>query len=124
MRAWIVVLLAWLGLAGTAFADKRVALIVGNGAYEHADVLANPVNDARNMRKALSKLGFADEDIVYGEDLKKRDLERAIGKFAHVAGDADVAMYTIPAMGRLSPTFPTSCRPTRGSRRWRKCRMN
>lgn len=46
-------------------ADKRVALIVGNGAYEHADPLANPVNDARNVRKALSKLGFGDEDTGF-----------------------------------------------------------
>jgi hypothetical protein len=37
-------------------AEKRVALVVGNAAYRHADKLANPVNDARGMRDALKKL--------------------------------------------------------------------
>jgi hypothetical protein len=31
-------------------AEKRVALVIGNGAYERADRLANPVTDARRMR--------------------------------------------------------------------------
>ena len=76
----------------TALADRRVALIIGNGAYEHADKLANPVTDSRNLREALKKIGFGDADIVYGENLNKRDLERAIGRFAVLARDADVAL--------------------------------
>ena len=76
----------------SAAADRRVALIIGNGDYEHADKLANPVTDARNLRDTLKKIGFDEPNIVYGENLTKRDLERAIGKFAGLARDADVAL--------------------------------
>ena len=40
-----------------ARAAKRVALVVGNGAYT-ASPLKNPVNDARDVASALGRLGF------------------------------------------------------------------
>jgi uncharacterized caspase-like protein len=93
MRRMILALAtAWLLCPGPAWADRRVALVIGNGAYQHADRLANPVTDARNLRDALKKIGFAEADIVYGEDLDKRDLERALGRFASIARGADVAL--------------------------------
>jgi uncharacterized caspase-like protein len=70
------------------YAEKRVALVVGNGDYQHADKLANPVTDARRLRDALAKLKF---EIVYGEDLGKQALEQTIRRFADAAQDADVA---------------------------------
>lgn len=79
-----------------AFADKRVALVVGNNRYEHMPTLDNPVTDARKMREALKKLGF---DIVYGEDLDKRALERSIASFAHAATSADVALVFFAGHG-------------------------
>ena len=85
-------LLVFAAAALPALADKRVALIIGNSAYEHADKLANPVTDARNLRDTLKKIGFADENIIFGQDLTKRDMERAIGRFAILARDADVAL--------------------------------
>src|SRR4051794_5974852 len=69
--------------------DKRVALVVGNASYGQKSEsgilvpnLANPLNDAHAIRDALAKLGFR---IVYGEDLTKKDLERAIVTFASLA---------------------------------------
>lgn len=88
----LAAVLVFVALAAPALAEKRVALVLGEGAYEHADRLANPVTDARNMRAMLKQIGFADADIVYGEDLNKRELERAIGRFAALARDADVAI--------------------------------
>jgi uncharacterized caspase-like protein len=42
-----------------AHADKRVALVIGNSAYEgEVDALKNPVNDAVEIRKTLKELGF------------------------------------------------------------------
>lgn len=72
-----------------AIADRRVALVIGNGTYLNIDKLANPLTDSRAVHSALGKLGF---EIVYGENLAKRELERAIGKFAISAKDADVAL--------------------------------
>ncbi len=39
-------------------ASKRVALVIGNSAYENAPALVNPANDAADMCAALGRLGF------------------------------------------------------------------
>ena len=53
-------------LAGTAPAlAKRVALVLGNGAYEHTVQLPNPANDAEQMAAKLKALGF---EVVAGQD--------------------------------------------------------
>src|SRR5215831_5292357 len=36
-------------LSQPAFADKRVALVIGNSAYQNAPLLANPTNDSAMM---------------------------------------------------------------------------
>jgi uncharacterized caspase-like protein len=93
MSVMAMLLLAALGAASdfvdVAYADRRVALVVGNGAYRHADRLANPVNDARGMRDALKRLGF---EVTFGEDLDQRALRRVIGQFANGVDGADVAI--------------------------------
>jgi len=91
----IAMLLIALG-AAPVHAEKRVALVVGNGAYSHADRLANPVNDARGMRAALTRLGF---EVVFGEDLDQKALRRAIGQFAGIVKDADVAVVYFAGHG-------------------------
>ncbi|MBI3157124.1 MAG: caspase family protein [Burkholderiales bacterium] len=66
MRATLaVVLLVLLPLlAGCTAAPRgtstpaRVALVIGNAAYENARPLDNPVHDAQDMCKALGELGF------------------------------------------------------------------
>jgi formylglycine-generating enzyme required for sulfatase activity/uncharacterized caspase-like protein len=85
-----------MGAVTTAAAEKRVALVVGNAAYRHADKLANPVNDAQAMRDALKELRF---DVVYGEDLDLKGLQRAIGQFAGAVKGADVAMVYFAGHG-------------------------
>ena len=67
---------------------KGVALVIGQSKYEHIAPLANPANDAREMVKLLSDLGF-DARSVSDRDAAKlrRDLER----FVEDAEGADVA---------------------------------
>jgi uncharacterized caspase-like protein len=99
MRFHQIIAVAWLALlcaVASAHAEKRVALVIGNAAYRHADKLANPVNDAQGMREALKTLGF---DVVYGEDLDLKALGRAIGQFADRVADADVAMVYFAGHG-------------------------
>jgi hypothetical protein len=89
----------WLALLcalAPAYAEKRVALVVGNGAYRHADRLANPVNDARGMRDALTKLGF---DVTYGENLDQKALRRTVGDFARAVSGAAVAVVYFAGHG-------------------------
>jgi Caspase domain len=44
-----------------ALADKRVALVLGNAAYQNVTPLANPVNDAAVIAATLKTAGF---DVV------------------------------------------------------------
>jgi formylglycine-generating enzyme required for sulfatase activity len=87
----------------SARAEKRVALVVGNGAYAHADKLANPVNDARGIRDALASLKF---DILFGEDLDLKALRRMIGRFAGAVDDADVALVYFAGHGATFGDVP------------------
>jgi hypothetical protein len=73
-----------------AFADNRVALVVGNGAYSRAPHLLNPVHDAEDVAAALKRSGF---EIIIATDLDKAGMEDAIIKFARATRSADVAMF-------------------------------
>ncbi len=84
-------------------AERRVALVIGNGAYEHADQLTNPVIDARRLRDALTKLGF---EVVFAENVTKQALERSIGDFANAAQDADVALVYYAGHGATFGDVP------------------
>ena len=57
--------------------SRRVALVIGNGRYQHAAQLPNPPNDAADIALALRKLGF---DVVEGRDLGKREMEDKISR--------------------------------------------
>jgi len=77
-------------LVAPASAEKRVALVVGNSAYVHAAVLPNPVNDAGDMAKALTEVGF---DVILGLDLGKQALDGKVRDFARALDKADVALF-------------------------------
>lgn len=93
--AWLRLILlfffcaAGLNVAPAANALKGVALVIGNGAYEHLDKLANPENDAARIKAILDGLGF-EAQSTSDRDLKrlKRDLE----DFVDDAEGADVAV--------------------------------
>jgi hypothetical protein len=86
--AWAAILLA-CG-ADAALADKRVALVVGNSAYQNVPTLPNPARDARAMADMFRKVGF---DVVSAQyDIGNLDLKRAIRQFEDAAADADFAV--------------------------------
>ncbi len=58
--------------------DKRIALVIGNGAYTKAKELPNPANDASDMAKVLKEVGF---EVLSGTDLTKRQMEGLIRDF-------------------------------------------
>src|SRR5688572_27153235 len=59
-------------------ADRRTALIIGNGAYTKAPPLKNPPNDARDMAATLNALGF---DVTSGINTNQREMKRLIREF-------------------------------------------
>jgi uncharacterized caspase-like protein len=72
-----------------AWADKRVALVIGNSAYRHVPPLRNPGNDAADMRAKLAALGF---QLFGGADLDRAAMLRSLTDFGRAAETADVAL--------------------------------
>src|SRR5687767_4379301 len=57
---------------------RRVALVIGNGAYTNAPGLKNPPNDARDMAATLASLGF---EVSRGVNVNQREMKRLIREF-------------------------------------------
>lgn len=60
--------------------EKRLALVIGNGAYQHIGALNNPSNDAKLMGETLGSLGF--ETMVY-TDLSQNEMITKIREFGN-----------------------------------------
>lgn len=72
---------------------KRIALVIGNGAYVHVEHLANSGNDARLMAKTLQDVGFT---LVGGGpllDLDHAGMTKAVEDFGRALGGAEVALF-------------------------------
>src|SRR5262249_41462072 len=76
--------------AGPARADKRVALVIGNGGYKNAPRLSNPPRDAQDVGEALKRSGF---ETVVGIDLDRAGMDSATVRFSRLARDSDVAIF-------------------------------
>ncbi len=86
-----LIALLWLCVASQpAAADRRVALVIANGAYLHAPHLPNPPHDAEDVAAALKRTGF---ETIVGLDLDKNKMDDAAIKFARAARNADVAVF-------------------------------
>ena len=106
-----------LGAMGGAHAERRVALVIGNGKYQHAEELINPGNDARAIADMLTRVGF---DIVdFRQDVGVVEFKRAVREFLVQAANSDIAVvyysghgmefdgsnYLIPVDAKLASTF-------------------
>jgi uncharacterized caspase-like protein len=76
--------------AGPVHAEKRVALVIGNSAYQHTRALPNPRNDAEAIAKLLRDNGFA--EVALKADLDYRAMREAVRLFGDTARAADVAL--------------------------------
>ena len=68
---------------------KRMALVIGNGAYSHVKALPNPTNDARAVAKSLRDIGFA---VTEGLDLDRARMQKTTRDFLREAARAQVAL--------------------------------
>src|SRR5205807_1114866 len=73
-----------------ARADKRVALVIGNGAYRNLPQLTNPTHDAADVAAALKQSGF---DVLLEINLDQAAMQDAAIRFARDARGADVALF-------------------------------
>jgi hypothetical protein len=76
--------------ADAARADRRVAFVVGNGAYKNVQPLPNPPIDAKSMASVLRNVGF---EVVEGTNLTRDKMTERLLEFGKKAQGADVALF-------------------------------
>jgi uncharacterized caspase-like protein len=69
--------------------SRRVALVIGNGAYAHVKALPNPSNDARAIARSLRDIGFT---VTEGIDLDRAAMQAMTREFLREAARAQVAV--------------------------------
>jgi hypothetical protein len=114
-----LIVAAFLACAGTAaHAEKRVALVIGNSAYQTVEKLPNPTADAKLMSDTLLSLGFF---VVGGGaqlDLDKDGFDAALRKFGTELIGADVALFYFAGHGvethGLNYLVPVDAHPADG----------
>jgi hypothetical protein len=83
-------ILAMVLAPDVAWADKRVALIVGNSTYQTVPQLPNPSRDASSIAKMFRDAGFDTVDVQL--NVGNLEFKRSIRKFEAAADQADIAV--------------------------------
>jgi uncharacterized caspase-like protein len=71
-------------------AEKRVALVIGNGNYRNFQQLDNPVNDARGVAAALKDAGF---EVILRLDATRPEMTQGLEAFDRALRKADVGLF-------------------------------
>jgi tetratricopeptide (TPR) repeat protein len=74
----------------TALRGRRVAMVIGNSAYNNVPRLDNPHNDAAAIAKSLRNIGF--DTVTLATDVTREKLIDALRMFANEAENSDWAM--------------------------------
>src|SRR5262249_44045892 len=85
-----------LAAGSGARAETRVALVIGNGDYVHANALPNPPNDASDVADSLERLGFSVTRVLNGT---YDDLRRAIRSSNSRVQGADIGLIYFAGHG-------------------------
>lgn len=97
-RAAAFVLLALIACltVSPASAAKRLALVIGNNAYENVPQLQKAVNDAEAMAKELAGLGF---EVVSAENVGRRAMSRALVELESKIESGDTVLFYFAGHG-------------------------
>ena len=74
-----ILLLFQIAAIHSVFAEKRVALVIGQSSYRGVVPLPNPANDAKKMTELLGSAGF---DVTAAGDLTQAQMHQAVSNFA------------------------------------------
>jgi Caspase domain len=84
------VVVSLLAAAQPAWAEKRVALVVGNDDYKNVPKLQKAVNDARAMGNTLKQLGFT---VMVAENQNRQQFSQSLLAFDNALGAGDTAFF-------------------------------
>lgn len=79
-----------------AEAAKRVALVIGNNAYENVPQLQKAVNDSKAMAEELAKLGF---EVVSAQNVGRRAMSRALVELENKVSAGDTVLFYFAGHG-------------------------
>jgi hypothetical protein len=85
-----------LGFARPAHAQTKVALVIGNGAYQNVPALPNPAHDAADVAAAFERLGFS---VQLVKDANYDGIRRALLQFSGKAREAEMAVIFFAGHG-------------------------
>jgi TPR repeat protein len=112
-----LILLALSAYFSSAYAERRVALVVGNSAYQNVAILDNPANDASLMAETLRGLGFTLVGDGAQLNLDKVALDNAVQRFGRQLQSADVGLFYYAGHGvqvrGSNYLVPVNANPTR-----------
>src|SRR5215831_6738087 len=91
-----VLVAAVLALSVRAHAQTRIALVIGNSAYQKVANLANPAHDAQDVSESLKRLGFTVNTVT---DADFDGFRRALRDFGRLATKADMAVFYFAGHG-------------------------
>ncbi len=92
-----VLMVVWLSvLAMPAWAERKVALLIGNNAYADIEPLAKAVADAEAMAARLEEVGF---DVILATDVTRREFNLRISQFTGYLGPGDTAFVFFAGHG-------------------------
>src|SRR3954467_12260853 len=95
-----------------AWAEKRVALVVGNSKYQTVPQLPNPSRDATSVAAMLKDAGF--DTIETQVDVGNIEFKRSIRRFEVIADQADIAVVYYAGhgleLGGINYLVPTDAR--------------
>lgn len=96
MALRFAIALLLVSLCSQVWAERRVALVIGNSAYRHVVPLQNPKNDALDMAAKLKGLGF---HVVRGEDLDLSAMRTTVRDFIGKLDGADMSLFFFAGHG-------------------------
>src|SRR6516164_2780598 len=79
-----------------ALAQKRVALVVGNNAYQNVHALRTAINDARALADVLRKLNFS---VVIAENQSRSAMSESLLAFDKAIEPGDTAFFFFAGHG-------------------------
>jgi hypothetical protein len=91
----VILLVAGVLTGGPAYANKKVALVIGNGNYAEAP-LKNPANDARAIAATLRQQGF---EVLLTENATKLQMNELVADFGEKLSEGDTALFFFAGHG-------------------------
>jgi len=85
----MVAALLLIAATTAAWADRKVALVIGNSTYTSIPALTNPRNDAADVATALRDIGF---EVIERIDVDKTAIRPLLKDFSHSVENADTAL--------------------------------